>query len=133
QLGHPRHRPADVPHQRGDPPQAPARGHLDRTAARAAPARPRGPRGRRVPRAGGHAVSVVYLLVLLASLGCMVLLDHRFRLFFFASARRATLVLIAGVAFFLAWDVAGISLGLFFRGETPYMTGLLLAPELPVE
>ncbi|MEE6273766.1 lycopene cyclase domain-containing protein [Georgenia wangjunii] len=78
-------------------------------------------------------MSVVYLLVLLASTGCMVLLDRRFRLFFFASARRAALVLVAGVAFFLAWDVAGISLGLFFRGETPYMTGLLLAPELPVE
>jgi lycopene cyclase domain-containing protein len=78
-------------------------------------------------------VSVVYLLALLLSLGAMVLLDSRFRLFFFADARRATIVLAAGVAGFLAWDVAGIALGLFSRGTTPYMTGLLLTPELPVE
>ena len=31
------------------------------------------------------------------------------------------------------WDAFGIGLGVFFRGETPFMTGVLLAPELPVE
>src|SRR5690606_14828151 len=109
-------RTADVPHQRRDPPQAPAWGHHDRPSPRAARTRTPVPRRERGGRAGGHPVSVVYLLVLLASTGCMVLLDHRFRLFFFASARRAAIVLAAGVAFFLAWDVAGINLGLFFRG-----------------
>ncbi|MFC4553737.1 lycopene cyclase domain-containing protein [Georgenia faecalis] len=78
-------------------------------------------------------MSAAYLLVLLVCLGAMTLLDHRFRLFFFADARRAALVLAAGTAGFLLWDVAGIASGLFFRGQTPYMTGLLLAPELPVE
>jgi len=42
-------------------------------------------------------------------------------------------VLVVGVLFFLAWDLCGIGLGIFFRGETLFMTGLLLAPELPVE
>lgn len=78
-------------------------------------------------------MSVVYAAALLVSIAGMAVLDHRFRLFFAAAPRRAAVVLAAGVVFFLLWDVAGIALGVFFRGQTPYMTGWLLAPELPVE
>lgn len=78
-------------------------------------------------------MSMVYLGALLVSLTGMVVLDHRFRLFFFDAPRRAAVVLATGVAFFLLWDAGGIALGVFFRGETDLMTGLLLAPELPVE
>jgi lycopene cyclase domain-containing protein len=38
-----------------------------------------------------------------------------------------------GVIFFLIWDLFGIANGIFFRGETVGLTGLLLAPELPIE
>ena len=75
----------------------------------------------------------LYLLLLLASIGCMGLLDHRFKLFFFADARRAALVTVIGLAFFLLWDLGGIGLDIFYRGETPIMLGLVLAPHLPVE
>jgi lycopene cyclase domain-containing protein len=78
-------------------------------------------------------MSVLYLLALLVALTGMVLLDRRFRLFFWRSARRAAVVLVVGVAFFLVWDLSGIGLGIFFRGETSFMTGLQVAPELPVE
>jgi lycopene cyclase domain-containing protein len=78
-------------------------------------------------------LSFAYLAALLVALAGMVLLDRRFRLFFWRDARRATVVLAVGVAFFLVWDLAGIGLGVFFRGDTPFMTGLVLAPELPVE
>ncbi|MCQ1952503.1 lycopene cyclase domain-containing protein [Arthrobacter sp. zg-Y238] len=78
-------------------------------------------------------MGVLYLLFLLLSLGCMVLLDHRFRLFFFANARRAAVVLAIGLLFFTAWDLAGIGSDIFYRGETPFMLGLTLAPHLPVE
>jgi lycopene cyclase domain-containing protein len=78
-------------------------------------------------------MAFLYLGALLVSLGCMMLLDVRFRLFFWADARRAGIVLAVGVAFFLAWDLAGIGLSIFYRGETAFMTGLLLAPELPLE
>jgi lycopene cyclase domain-containing protein len=78
-------------------------------------------------------MSLLYGGALLGAIGCMVLLDHRFRLFFFAAPARAGVVLVLGLAFFLAWDAAGIGLGIFFRGDTPYMTGWQLAPELPVE
>jgi lycopene cyclase domain-containing protein len=78
-------------------------------------------------------MGILYLLALVIALTGMVLLDRRFRLFFWRSARRATVVLVVGVLFFLAWDLSGIGLGIFFRGETSFMTGLVLAPELPVE
>ena len=78
-------------------------------------------------------MSLLYLLALLIALTGMVVLDRRFHLFFWAAPRRAALVLLVGVAFFVAWDLAGIGLGIFFRGETSFMTGLQVAPELPVE
>ncbi|WP_104139055.1 MULTISPECIES: lycopene cyclase domain-containing protein [unclassified Cryobacterium] len=78
-------------------------------------------------------MTLLYLLTLLVSLGGMVVLDWRFRLFFWHSPVRAALVLGIGVLFFLTWDLFGIGLGIFYRGETTLMTGLQLAPELPLE
>lgn len=76
---------------------------------------------------------VVYLLVLLAAIFCMVLVDRRFRLVLWRAPRRATAVLLIGLAFFLAWDLLGIALGIFARGTTSIATGIVLAPELPLE
>jgi lycopene cyclase domain-containing protein len=78
-------------------------------------------------------VSWLYLAALLFSLVGMVILDRRFQLFFWADARRAAIVLPVGVLFFLLWDLAGIGLGIFFRGPSPYVTGIVVAPEVPVE
>ena len=78
-------------------------------------------------------MSFVYLAVLLVSAAGVLAVDRRFRLFVWDAPRRAAAVLVAGTAFFLAWDLAGIGLGVFLHGAGPYMTGLLLAPELPVE
>jgi len=78
-------------------------------------------------------MSILYLLVLLLSLGGMIVLDWRFRLFFWKHPARATAVLGLGLCFFLLWDLAGIGLGIFHRGATAVMTGALLAPELPLE
>ena len=78
-------------------------------------------------------MSFIYLAVLLVSIGCMVLLDRRFSLFFWRDGRRATIVLVVGVLFFVVWDLLGITLGIFFRGESAISTGALLAPELPIE
>ncbi len=78
-------------------------------------------------------MGVLYLLGLLVALTGMVMLDRRFRLFFWRDARRAGIVLAVGVLFFLGWDAAGIGLGIFFRGETPFMTGIVVARELPLE
>jgi len=78
-------------------------------------------------------MGALYLLCLLASIGCMVLLDHRFRLFFFAAPWRAAAVLGTGLVFFLIWDLCGIGLDIFYRGETRFMLGVELAPHLPLE
>jgi lycopene cyclase domain-containing protein len=78
-------------------------------------------------------VSFLYLLGLLIGLTGMVVLDLRFRLFFGRGAVRAAIVLVIGVAFFLAWDAAGIGLGIFFRGDPSLLLGVQLAPELPLE
>jgi len=78
-------------------------------------------------------VSALYLIGLLVALIGMVVLDLRFRLFFGVAPMRAALVLVLGVAFFLAWDAAGIGLGIFFRGATTLLVGVQLAPELPLE
>jgi lycopene cyclase domain-containing protein len=78
-------------------------------------------------------MGLLYLAALLATLFCMVLIDRRWKLFFWRDPRNAAIVLVVGVLFFLAWDVAGISQGVFFRGETEIMTGVLIAPELPLE
>jgi lycopene cyclase domain-containing protein len=78
-------------------------------------------------------MSLVYLAALLVALTGMILLDRRFTLFFWRDRRRASIVLVAGVLFFLAWDLFGVGLGIFFRGQTEFMTGLVVAPEIPVE
>jgi lycopene cyclase domain-containing protein len=78
-------------------------------------------------------MGILYLVALAISLTGMVVLDRRFGLFFFHAPVRAAIVLVVGVLFFLVWDLFGIGLGIFFRGETSFMTGLQIAPELPIE
>ena len=78
-------------------------------------------------------MAFTYLTFLLLSIVCMVLCDWRFTLAFFADARRAALLSAAVVALFLLWDALGIATGTFFRGDSPFMTGVELAPEMPLE
>jgi len=78
-------------------------------------------------------VSFLYLAALLVAISGMVVLDVRFRLFFAMAPVRAAIVMVVGLAFFLAWDVAGITQGVFFRGNPGLLTGVLIAPELPLE
>lgn len=78
-------------------------------------------------------MSFLYLAGLLAAACGMLLLDRRFRLFFFADPRAAAAVTLLGVVFFLLWDFAGIGLGIFLMGESRYLTGVVLGPEMPLE
>jgi lycopene cyclase domain-containing protein len=77
--------------------------------------------------------SLVYLACLVGVLTCMALVDRRWRLFFWADPRRAALVFAAGFAFFLVWDLAALELELYERGRSELMTGIEVAPDLPVE
>lgn len=71
----------------------------------------------------------------------MAILDFRHGLFWGAALRSKSgrvWAHTAGVHFgvwavFLLWDLLGIGLSVFFRGDSPYMTGINLAPHLPME
>lgn len=76
---------------------------------------------------------MIYLTILLLLLGCMVLLDARWKLFLFARPLAAALVLVLGLTFFLIWDVAAIQAGIFLHRDSPLMTGVMLGPQLPLE
>ncbi|MGD6979349.1 MULTISPECIES: lycopene cyclase domain-containing protein [Citricoccus] len=78
-------------------------------------------------------MAVIYLASLLASLGCMVLLDRRFRLVLWRAPRAGAVVLAVGLVFFLAWDLAAIASQHYAAGTSEAMTGIMLAPELPLE
>ena len=78
-------------------------------------------------------MAVIYLVSLLASLACMVLLDHRFRLVLWRAPRAGVVVLAVGLGFFLAWDLIAIASQHYAAGKSEAMTGIMLAPELPLE
>ena len=78
-------------------------------------------------------MNLLYGASLLISLAGLATLDRRFRLALWDAPRRTVIVVASMVAGFLLWDLAGIALGIFFRGPGPYQSGLVIAPELPVE
>jgi lycopene cyclase domain-containing protein len=75
----------------------------------------------------------LYLLALLVSLLGLGTLDWRYRVALFSDMRRTLLTLAITVGFFLLWDLVGVGLGIFFIGEAPYLSGWVVAPEVPVE
>lgn len=86
-------------------------------------------------------MSWAYAGALSFSLLGMAILDFRHGLFWGDALRSKSGVVwarTAGVHFgvwavFLLWDLLGIELDVFFRGDSPYMTGINLAPHLPME
>lgn len=77
--------------------------------------------------------SSVYLIGLLIPAVCMGLLDRRFGLALWRAPRRTLLVLALGIGYFLLWDLAAIAAGHYGMGQSTLMTGIMLAPELPLE
>jgi lycopene cyclase domain-containing protein len=78
-------------------------------------------------------VQFAYLAGLIFSIVGLGLFDWKFKLGFSINRKAALLATLLPLIFFLLWDGAGIALGIFFRGETSHLTGLLIAPELPLE
>ncbi|CAB4545377.1 unannotated protein [freshwater metagenome] len=80
-----------------------------------------------------ESTSFIYLFVLLISILGLVGIDHRNNLALFRSPLPTVISVSISVVIFLIWDIVGIALGIFFRGSTPFLSGLLLGPELPLE
>jgi len=76
---------------------------------------------------------LAYLAVQVVSFAGIAVIDHRWRLAFFRARAASVLTVTSAVALFLTWDVLGVRSGVFFRGQTDFMTGLTIAPEIPVE
>ena len=78
-------------------------------------------------------IGFTYLAALLVSLGAMALIDARWRLAFWRAPGAAALAVGAGAALLLLWDLVGIGFGVFFRGDSPWATGVVIVPDLPIE
>ena len=78
-------------------------------------------------------MSWAYLTALVVSTIGMGTIDARHRLFLWRAPVRAALVVLCGLVYLLAWDAAGIALGLFRHLDSSFATGLLVAPHLPIE
>lgn len=74
-----------------------------------------------------------YLGALLVSIAGLVTLDFRLKLFLGAAPLRAAIVLVVGVVGFLGWDAAGVGVGVFFEGRSGLLSGVDLAPQIPLE
>jgi lycopene cyclase domain-containing protein len=74
-----------------------------------------------------------YLAALLGAIFCLALIDRRYTLVWWRYKALAARTMVLGVAFFLMWDITGVASGIFFPGDSPFDTGWLLMPGVPVE
>lgn len=77
--------------------------------------------------------SFAYLFLLLASLGCLLLIDYRFKLAFFVEMKRSLLTIGSGIGLFIIWDLLGIASGIFFSGGSSFALSFMIVPEFPLE
>jgi lycopene cyclase domain-containing protein len=74
-----------------------------------------------------------YLGGLLISIGGLLILDYRYKLAFWYDAKRTVRTLAIAMVVFLLWDFTAIHLGIFLKGDSPYMLPFELAPHFPLE
>lgn len=78
-------------------------------------------------------MSFVYLGLLLISLAGLATLDIRFKLAFAKNPKAAALATGVPYLIFVIWDLCGIASGIFFKGQSNLLTGLMIAKDFPVE
>lgn len=78
-------------------------------------------------------MNFLYLSCLLLSLAGLAILDFRFKLAFAKDAKAAGFALGIAYVIFVIWDLSGISAGIFFKGQSPYLTGVMLFKDFPLE
>ena len=78
-------------------------------------------------------MNFLYLGSLLISLAGLVALDRKHKLAFAKNPKAAAIAVAIPYLFFVIWDAAGIALGIFFKGQSQFLTGIMIAPEFPIE
>lgn len=75
----------------------------------------------------------LYLAGILFGLAGIATIDFKYRLALFTQTKRTLATLGIALSFFLAWDLNGIGLGVFWEGSRTYLLGIDLLAEVPVE
>ncbi len=70
---------------------------------------------------------------LVFSLCALLLLDYKRQLAFFWRPKKVGLITLISVVFFLSWDVAGITLGIFSTNQEWVSGVYFITPNLPLE
>jgi len=78
-------------------------------------------------------LSFAYLGALLGSMAGTAIIDRRLRLALWHDPRRTIVAVAASTLLLLVWDLVAISIDLFRIGESAGMTGIELAPHMPLE
>lgn len=74
-----------------------------------------------------------YLICLLIGVTGLTIIDWRYKLALFKFPKQTILVLLICITFFVAWDAAGIGLGIFFSGHSRYMLNRYIFSDFPPE
>lgn len=78
-------------------------------------------------------MNFIYLSALLVSLTGLGMLDAKYKLAFAKNPKAAFVAIAIPYLFFVIWDTAGIALGIFFKGQSKFLTGIMLAKDFPIE
>ena len=74
-----------------------------------------------------------YLILLIFSISGMLIVDRKYKLFFWNSKVAAYKTIISLMLIFIIWDILGILLGIFFHGGSIYTLPIRIVPEFPIE
>ena len=78
-------------------------------------------------------MNFIYLVALLLSLAGLATIDRRFKLAFAKNPKAALLAILLPYLLFVIWDSAGIALRIFFKGQSQFLSGIMLARDFPIE
>ena len=74
----------------------------------------------------------LYFSLLVFAIACLGLIDMKYKLVLFRDRNLAYKVIMISLALFIAWDIAGIVLDIFYIGKTNVLLGLQVG-EFPIE